>query len=43
VDPETQARAEFGELADLQLRLASEVLRDLDELFGPLDRRAQAS
>jgi hypothetical protein len=34
---------EFPEIADLQLRLASEVLRDLEELFGPLDRRAQAS
>jgi hypothetical protein len=34
---------EFPELADLQLRPASEVLRDMEALFGPLDRRAEAS
>jgi hypothetical protein len=34
---------DVGELADLQLRLAAEVLRDLEVLFGPLDRRAHAS
>jgi hypothetical protein len=34
---------EMGDLAALQLRLASEVLRDLEALFGPLGRSEQAS
>jgi hypothetical protein len=33
---------EFSDLADVQLRLASEVLRDLEVIFGPAPRPGEA-
>jgi hypothetical protein len=36
-DRKLRLGAGFGELADVQLRLAAEVVRDLEGIFGPLN------